>query len=144
MTTDIAVLERALITMAVFMGIQTALLVGVAIAAYRAWRTTVRAFEDAKASLNTEIGQVRTQVDRIVATVDDTATAVRRGSEAVGDAVSDVRQVVHTVRDSLGSVASVVTAPKAAMALGLWRGVQMFRNRRSTRDPDTIVASPKR
>ena len=45
--------------------------------------------------------------------------------------MTDVRDAMGTVRNSVGTVASVVTAPRAALALGLLRGVQIWRKRRA-------------
>jgi len=120
MTTDTAVVERALVLMAIAMSVQTLLFIAAGVALVIAWRRTTDALADARDHLN-----------RISATVDEAADAFMRGSSAIDGMASDVRDVVGTVRNSVGSVASIVTAPRAALALGVWRGIQIWRKRRA-------------
>jgi len=131
MTTDTAVLEGALTVMAVSMAIQTLLFIAAAVAGFIAWRRTTEALAAAKAKAEAQVAELRVYLDRMAATVDQTALALRRGTNAVDDVVSDVRDAMGTVRNSVGSVAQVVTAPRAALALGLWRGIQVWRRRRA-------------
>jgi hypothetical protein len=140
MTTDIAVLERALTVMAVCMAVQTLLCVAAGVGAFIAWRRVTAAAQEARAAMNAELLELRAQVNRIAASVEETGRALRRGTSAADDLIGDVRDAVGTVRDSMGSVASVVTAPRAALAIGLWRGFQMWRKRRATtRDVETTA-----
>lgn len=141
MTTDTVVMERALIVMAIAMSVQTLLFVGAAIGAFVAWRKASLAFEDAKDALHTQIAHLRMHVDRISGTVEEVAGSVRRGTSAVGEVVSDVRDAMGSVGSSLHSAASVVTAPRAAIALGLWRGLAMWRRYRSTQRESATGAS---
>ena len=143
MTTEIAVVERALVVMAIALTMQTLLLIGAAIGAFVAWRKANQALEQAKQSLNTQIAYLREHVDRIAGTVDEVAGSVRRGTTAVGDVVSDVRDAMGTVRNSVGSVASVVTAPRAALAIGLWRGAAMWRKRRASKRLTAAATAPR-
>jgi hypothetical protein len=131
MTTDTAVLERALIVMAFSMAVQTLLFIAAAVGAFIAWRRTTDALADAKLVAEAQIAELRAYLDRIANTVDDTARALRRGTSAVDDVMTDVRDAMGTVRNSVGTVAQVVTAPRAALALGLWRGIQVWRRRRA-------------
>ena len=131
MTTDIAVLERAVIVMAACMAIQTALLAGVAVAAFVAWRRTTVAVAEATAKAEAQIADLRLYLDRMAVTVDETARVLRRGTSAVDDVMTDVREAMGTMRASVGTVAQVVNAPRAALALGLWRGLQFWRKRRA-------------
>jgi len=131
MPTDTAVLERALTVMAICMAIQTLLCVAGAIAAYVAWRRASVALADAKAATETQLAELRGNVDRITARIDDVADAFVRTTATVDGVVSDVRGTVGTVTSSVGSVASVVTAPRAALAMGLLRGFQMWRKHRA-------------
>jgi hypothetical protein len=131
MTTDIVVLERAVIVMAVCMAIQTVILVGAAIAAFIAWRRTTEALAVASARTEAQVAELRSYLDRMAATVDETARALRRGTSAVDDVMTDVRDAMGTMRTSVGTVAQVVSAPRAALALGLWRGLQFWRKRRA-------------
>ena len=131
MTTDTAVLEGALTVMAISMAIQTLLFIAAAVAGFVAWRRTTEALAEAKAKAEAQVAELRVYLDRMAATVDETALALRRGTNAVDDVVSDVRDAMGTVRNSVGSVAQVVTAPRAALALGLWRGIQVWRRRRA-------------
>jgi cytochrome c-type biogenesis protein CcmH/NrfG len=136
MTTDIAVLERALIVMAVCLVIQTLLFIAAGVGTLVAWRRASEALVEAKAAAEAQVAELRAHLIRISGTVDEAARALRRGTTAVDDVMTDVRDAMGTVRNSVGSVASVVTAPRAALALGLWRGVQMWRKRRAARRPE--------
>lgn len=131
MTTDTAELERWLMVMAVSLVIQTVMFMGAAVAAVVAWRRTTAALAEARARAEAQVAELRVYFDRIAATVDDTARALRRGQSAVDDVMTDVRDAMGTVRNSVGSVAQVVTGPRAALALGLWRGIQVWRKRRA-------------
>ena len=141
MTTDIAVLERALIVMAVCLVIQTVLFVAAGVGAFVAWRRAAAALVEARALAEAQAAELRAQLHRITGTVDEAARALRRGTSSVDDVMTDVRDALGTVRNSVGSVASVVTAPRAALALGLWRGIQMWRKRRAARDVDATATS---
>lgn len=141
MTTDIAVLERALIVMAVCLVIQTLLFVAAGLGAFVAWRRASAALVQARAAAEAQAAELRVHLNRITGSVEDTARALRRGSSSVDDVMTDVRDALGTVRDSVGSVTSVVTAPRAALALGLWRGIQMWRKRRAARDVDVTATS---
>ena len=141
MTTDIAVLERAVVVMAVCLAIQTLLFVGAAVGAFLAWRRASEALLEAKALAQGQAAEFHAHLARVTATVEETARALRRSTSTADDLVGDVRDVVGTVRESVGSVASVVTGPRAALALGLWRGLQMWRKRRAARDVDATATS---
>lgn len=141
MTTDIAVLERALIVMAVCLAIQTLLFVVAGVGALIAWRRASTALLQARAAAEAQAAELRAHLNRITGSVEETARALRRGSSSVDDVMTDVRDALGTVRDSVGSVTSVVTAPRAALALGLWRGIQMWRKRRAARDVDVTATS---
>lgn len=125
-------MEQALIVMAVAMSVQTLLFVGAALGAFVAWRKAERALDEAKRAMNAEIAHLRTNLDRISGTVEEVAGSVRRGTDAVGDVVLEVRDVMGTVGNSLQNVASVVTAPRTAVAIGVLRGVAMWRRRRAS------------
>ena len=47
------------------------------------------------------------------------------------EVVEDARQALGSVRHGVASVASVATAPKTAVALGVIRGVQWWRRHRA-------------
>jgi hypothetical protein len=131
MTTDTAVLERALVVMAIAMSIQTLLFIGAAVAVFIAWRRATDALVEAKARAEAQVAELRVYLDRMAATIDETALALRRGTTAVDDVMTDVKDAMGTVRNSVGSVASVVTGPRTALALGLWRGINFWRKRRA-------------
>jgi hypothetical protein len=141
MTTDIAVLERALIVMAVCLVIQTLLFVSAGVGAFVAWRRASAALVEAKAAAEAQAAELCLHLIRISGTVDEAARALRRGSTAVDDVMTDVRDAMGTMRNSVGSVAAVVTAPRTALALGLWRGMQMWRTRRAVRRVETTATS---
>lgn len=137
MTTDIAVLERALIVVAVCLALQTLLFAAAGVGAFIAWRRATAALLEAKARAEAQVMELRAHLSRITASVEDTGRALRRGSSAADDLIGDVRDAIGTV----GSVASVVTAPRAALAFGLWRGFQIWRRRRAKGDV-TATATP--
>jgi hypothetical protein len=141
MTTDIAVLERAVVVMAVCLAIQTLLFVAAGIGAFVAWRRASLALSEAKTLAQAQAAELHAHLSRITGTVEETARALRRSSSSADGLVTDVRDVMGTVRESVGSVASVVTAPRAALAIGLWRGLQMWRKRRATRDVEATATS---
>lgn len=130
-TDDVVVMERALVFMAVFMGIQTLITLAGAVGAFLAYRSAKAAIDEKVIELQGHINQVTAQIDRISNTVDDAVLAVKRGTDAVGEVVEDARHAIGTVRNGVASVASVATAPKTAMALGVIRGVQWWRRRRA-------------
>ncbi len=141
MTTDIAVLERAVIVMAICMAIQTVVMVGAAIAAFIAWRRTTTAVAEVSARTEAQVAELRAYLDRMAGTVDETARALRRGTSAVDDVITDVRDAMGTMKSSVGTVAQVVTGPRAALALGLLRGLQVWRKRRAEQRMAAAVTS---
>ena len=131
MPTDTAVLERALVVMAVAMSIQTLLFIGAAVGAFIAWRRAATSLEEARAKAETQVAELRVYLDRMAVTVEETAYALRRGTATADDLMTDVRDAMGTVGNTVGSVASVVSAPRAALAMGLWKGIQIWRKRRA-------------
>jgi hypothetical protein len=131
MTTETAVLERALTVMAICMALQTVLFIGITIAMFAAWRRASAAAAEAKAMAQMQIAEMRSYLDRMSTRVDEAADAFLRGTSVVDDVVTDVRNAMGTVRNSVGTVASAVTAPRAALAMGLLRGFQVWRKRRA-------------
>jgi hypothetical protein len=121
--------------MAIAMVVQTLLLVGFAAAAFIAWRRTSAAVADARRQAEQQIAEVRAELrsylDRLSTTVDETARALRSGTDSATDVFTDVRDALGTVRTSVGSVAQVVAGPRAALAIGLWQGFQFWRKRRA-------------
>jgi hypothetical protein len=118
--------------MAISMAVQTLLFIVVAVAAFIAWRRTSAALADAKEKAEAHVYELRGYLDRMAITVDETARVVRRGTTAVDDVMTDVRDAMGTVRNSVGTVAQVVMAPRSALAIGLWRGIQVWRKRRAS------------
>jgi len=137
-------MERALIVMAIALSVQALLFVLAAIGALVAFRRASAAFEETRTAMNLQIAHLRMHVDRISDTVEEVAGSVRRGTNAMGDVVSDVRDAMGTVNSSLHSVVTVVTAPRAAVALGVLRGIKMWRHRRATKraTDSTIKSTP--
>lgn len=131
MPTDTAVLERALVIMAIAMSIQTLLLVGAAVGAFIAWRRASAALIEAREKAEAQVAELRGYLDRMAVTVEQTALALRRGTATADDLMTDVRDAMGTVGNTVGSVASVVSAPRAALAMGLWKGIQIWRKRRA-------------
>lgn len=131
MPTDTAVLERALVIMAIAMSIQTLLFVGAAVGAFIAWRRASAALVEAREKAESQVAELRVYLDRMAVTVEETALALRRGTATADDLMTDVRDAMGTVGSTVGSVASVVSAPRAALAMGLWKGIQIWRKRRA-------------
>jgi len=141
MTTDTAVLERALVVMAIAMSVQTVLFIAVAVAAFIAWRRATEAIADAKLRAEAHVAELRVGLDRLSLTVDETARVLRRGTSAADDLMSDVRDAMGTVRHSVSTVASAVSAPRTALAFGLWQGIQFWRKRRAAQRVAAAAAS---
>lgn len=131
MTTDTAVLDRAIAVMAFCMAIQTVLFMAAAVAGFVAWRRTTVALADATVAAEAQLAELRIYLDRLSANVDDVSRAVLKGTTAVDEVVTDVRQAMGTVRNSVGNVASFVGGPRTALAVGVWKGIQSWRNRRA-------------
>src|SRR5688572_19207068 len=107
MTTDIAVLERALTVMAIAMSIQTLLFVAGAVAAYIAWRRASEAAVGLKAMVEAQAHELRTHLSRMSDTVDETARALRHGTARVEEVITDARDAMGSARNAVGTVASV-------------------------------------
>lgn len=141
MTTDIVVLERALVVMAVCLAVQTLLCVAASIGALVAWRRASSAVLEARSAAELQVAELRGHIERMSATVNDTARALRHGTEAVDGAIQDMRDTLGTVTRSVGSVASAVTAPRTALAVGLLQGLNMWRKHRAAqRIADTVTS----
>jgi len=141
MPTDTAVLERAVVVMAICMAIQTVMFVAAAIGGFIAWRKTAAAVSEAKLAADTQIAELRGQLDRVAQTVDEAAHALIRGASAVDEVVTDARDAVGRVGSTVGTVASVVSGKKAALAIGLFRGYQAWRKRRDAQHIDAAATS---
>ena len=116
-------------------------MVGVAIAAFIAWRRTTTALAEVSARTEAQVAELRAYLDRMAGTVDEAARALRRGTSAVDDVITDVRDAMGTMKSSVGTVAQVVTGPRAALALGLLRGLQVWRKRRAEQRMAAAVTS---
>lgn len=141
MTTDTAALETALTVMAICMAIQTVLCIGGAIAAFAAWRRASTALAEVKASTEAQLAELHGYLDRMSMRVDEATRAFVNSTSTVDHVVADMRDAVGTMKSSVGSVASVVTAPRAALALGVLRGFQMWRKRRAAQRVAAAVTS---
>lgn len=141
MTTDTAALERLLMVMAICMAVQTVMFVAVAIGGFIAWRRATDAVSAAKAAAEAQVLELRGHLEHVSATVDEAARALIRGTSAVDGVMTDVRDAMGTVRNSVGTVASVVTGPRTALALGLLRGLQTWRKRRTAQRLEAAATS---
>jgi hypothetical protein len=141
MTTDTDVLGRALVVMAICMAIQTVMLVGLAVGAFIAWRRATAALADAKALAEAQASELRERFEHVSATVDEAAQALIRGTATADGVMNDLRDAMGSVRSSVGSVASVVTGPRTAIALGLLKGLQTWRNRRDAQRAEDAASS---
>ena len=141
MTTDTAVLENALMVMAVCMAIQTLMFIAAAIGAFIVWRRMTAALIDARAAAEAQLAELRAHLEHVSATVDEAARALIRGTTAVDGVMTDVRDAMGTVRNSVGTVVSVVAGPRTALALGLWKGLQTWRKRRDAQRLEATATS---
>jgi hypothetical protein len=141
MTTDIAVLERAMVVMAASMVVQTLLCIAGAVAAFVAWRRAAAALIEAKAIAQAQVVELSAHLEHMSGTVDETARALRHGSAAVDHVITDVRHAMGSVSKSVGSVASAVNAPRAALAIGVLQGIQYWRKRRAAQRMATPATS---
>ena len=141
MTTETAVLERALLVMAICMAVQTALFIAAAIGGLIVWRRTNETLKEAKAAADAHLADLRVYLDRMSARVDETSNALIRGTARVDEVVTDVRDAMGTVRSSVGNVASAVAGPKAALAVGLMKGIQVWRKRRAAQRLEAAATS---
>lgn len=141
MTTDTAVLENALMVMAVCMAIQTVMFIAAAIGAFIAWRRAAAALTEAKRAAEAQVAELRGHLEHVSATVDEAARALIKGTSAVDGVMTDVRDAMGTVRNSVGTVASVVSGPRTALALGLWKGLQTWRKRRDAKRIEATATS---
>lgn len=130
--------------MAVCMALQTVIFIAGAVAMFIAWRRTSDALSDAKATAEAQVAELRAHLDRMAHTVDATSRALLRGTDSVDHVMSDVRQAMGTMRESVGSVASVVSAPRAALAIGLWQGYQFWRRRRAAQQRPSTSSGQSR
>jgi hypothetical protein len=136
-----AVLERALTVMAICMAVQTVLCVSTAIVAFVVWRRASLALAEAKASTEAQLRELHSYLDRMAARVDDISDAFVRTTATVDGVVEDARGAMGTMKNSVGTVASVVTAPRAALAMGVLKGFQMWRKRRAAQRVAAAVTS---
>jgi hypothetical protein len=121
--TDLSTMERALNIIAVGVALQTALMIGGAVAAYLAYRR-------ATAALTDQLVELRATTEALSVTVNRAADTVAHGAHVVTSAVDDARQSAHNAAAWLNTAAAVVTTPRTAAAVGLLRGVQWWKNRR--------------
>ena len=121
--TDLATMERALNIIAVGVALQTALMIGGAVAAYLAYRR-------ATVALAGQLVELRSTTDALSVTVTRAAETVAHGAQVVSSAIDDARQSAHNAAAWLHTAAAVVTTPRTAAAVGLLRGVQWWKNRR--------------
>ena len=113
------------------MAIQTLLFIGAARSRRLLPGAGRRRVAEAKLRAEAQVAELRAYLDRMSATVDETARALRRGTAAVDDVMTDVRDAMGTVRNSVGTVASaVIGAARRARARTL-AGIQFWRKRRA-------------
>jgi ABC-type transporter Mla subunit MlaD len=141
MPTETAVLENALMIMAVCMVIQTLMFVGVAIGGFIAYRRTAEALTEARIAAEAQVAELRGRFEHVSATVDEAAQALIRGTTAVDEVMTDVRDALGSVKSGVGTVASVVSGPRTALALGLWKGLQSWRKHRDAQRIEATVTS---
>lgn len=132
---DSATVETALVVIAVSLAVQTLLLAGGAVAVWIGYRRAVVAVRD-------EARELRATTDDIARTLQRAADAVGRGSDAVGAAVTDARHAAHTVGALTSTVATAISAPRTAAAMGVLRGVQWWRRRREEKRARPVDVTP--
>jgi hypothetical protein len=135
---DSATIDTALVVIAVSLAVQTVLFAGAGVAVWLGYRR-------ARVALRDEVRELRATTDDIARTLERAADAVGRGSDAVGTAVSDARHAVHNVGALTSTVATAISAPRTAAAMGVLRGVQWWRRRRQDKraGPAGVTPTPR-
>ena len=129
-------IERALMVMAVCMAIQTVGSLVMWIAALVAYRRVNAAVERTKAAIDIELSDMRARLDRVSDGIEQAALTLNRSASAIHDTVADTTHAIKTA-------ASYVATPRAALALGLLRGLQWFRRMRAQRTARASAAKPR-
>jgi hypothetical protein len=124
---EFASMERAMTVMAVSLALQTALMLAGIVGAWVAYRRTAAALQD-------EMRELRAKAEAIAQTVERAVEAVERGTDSVSAVVDDARHAAETVGSWTGTVATALTTPRTAAAVGVLRGLQWWRDRRRRRN----------
>jgi hypothetical protein len=124
---ELAVVERALVVIAVTQVLQTALIVVGLAAAWIGYRRAATA-------VDREMRELRAKTAEVVRLVQQAGDAVGRGTDAVSAVVDDARHAVETVGSWSSVAATALGTPRAAAALGVLRGIQWWRSRRARRN----------
>jgi hypothetical protein len=129
-------IERALIVMAVCMAIQTVGSLIMWVAAFVTYRRVTAAIERATAALDIELSDMRARLDRVSDGIEQAALTLNRSASAIHDTVADTTHAIKTA-------ASYVATPRAALALGVLRGLQWFRRMRAERAARAAASKPR-
>ena len=129
-------IERALIVMAVCMAIQTVGSLIMWIAAVVTYRKVNAAIDRTKAAIDIELSDMRARLDRVTDGIEQAALTLNRSASAIHDTVADTTHAIKTA-------ASYVATPRAALALGVLRGLQWFRRMREQRAARAAAAKPR-
>ena len=129
-------IERALMVMAACMAIQTLGTLIMWIAAFVAYRRVNAAVERTKAAIDIELSDMRARLDRVSDGIEQAALTLNRSASAIHDTVADTTHAIKTA-------ASYVATPRAALALGVLRGLQWFRRMRAERAAKASAAKPR-
>lgn len=129
-------IERALVVMAVCMAIQTIGSVAVWIWTFVTYRRVNAAVERTKAAIDIELSDMRARLDRVSDGIEQAALTLNRSASAIHDTVADTTHAIKTA-------ASYVATPRAALALGVLRGLQWFRRVRAERASRAAASKPR-
>jgi len=129
-------IERALVVMAACLAIQTLGSLILWIAMFVAYRRVNAAVEKAKAAMDIELSDMRARLDRVSDGIEQAALTLNRSASAIHDTVADTTHAIKTA-------ASYVATPRAALALGVVRGLQWFRRMRAERAAKAAAAKPR-
>ncbi len=134
--TSLSGIETAVIVMAAAQAVQTLLFLALLIGGWVLYART-------RASLEREVETLRSLVERAVDTVQDAAQVVSRAAGAVNDTVSDGREAMQAVTSWASPLASAVSAPRAAAATAVWRGIRWWRRRREEARHTRALTAPR-
>jgi uncharacterized membrane-anchored protein YhcB (DUF1043 family) len=117
MPVDLTTVDRALVAMAVAAWLQLALIVGLVVGAFTAWRRT-------RQLADKQLAVLHARLDEVTREVKTAARAVDRVAERTGSLVLDTGHAVRTVATAVTRPQTVLVAGAATLAgraLARWR-----------------------
>ena len=113
--------ESALVTIAVATGIQTLVLAGSALVAYRAWQTITEDLRRQLASMQGALNDLLPHVREAAGSIGRLTSESSRVAGDAGRLLSRVTDAADTVSSHLGKPRQLIAVAALAAARGLWR-----------------------